>query len=414
MFNSNDFYANLTHIDHLADLAKPDYFVAVPNDWYIIITDITNSTSAIASGKYKEVNLLGASSIVAILNIAGKLEIPFVFGGDGAEMLIPSSLLPKAKEVLVAVQQLARSRFNLYLRVGILPVSAVIAAGFEVKIAKLRVSENYSQALITGGGIAYATEFIKEYSIPDIYQLRRNHKGPEADLSGLECRWQDIPPRHEEVLTLQVLAIAHNNQKNHQVYHSVLDKIQQVYGSNQNFHPVSLKHLHLSFDSKRLMTETKLRSPSKGFIAKQLYLLQIKLGNLLGLLLMTFNMVLDGTHWGLYKKGVIEATDYQKFDDMLRMVISGTAFQRTTLISYLDQEYTQGNLVYGFHVSNRVLMTCLVFERSGRQVHFVDGADGGFAEAAKDLKERMLRKSLNWRAFLKMIRLRKSVIPYNL
>jgi hypothetical protein len=34
-------------------------------------------------------------------------------------------------------------------------------------------------------------------------------------------------------------------------------------------------------------------------------------------------------------------------------------------------------------------MTCLVFERGGRQVHFVDGADGGYALAAKDMKQRM-------------------------
>jgi hypothetical protein len=34
-------------------------------------------------------------------------------------------------------------------------------------------------------------------------------------------------------------------------------------------------------------------------------------------------------------------------------------------------------------------MTCLVFDRDGRQVHFVDGADGGYALAAKKMKERM-------------------------
>jgi hypothetical protein len=34
-------------------------------------------------------------------------------------------------------------------------------------------------------------------------------------------------------------------------------------------------------------------------------------------------------------------------------------------------------------------MTCLVFERGGQQVHFVDGADGGYALAAKDMKQRM-------------------------
>ncbi|MBD2464326.1 DUF3095 domain-containing protein [Oscillatoria sp. FACHB-1407] len=411
---NDDFYANLPYVENLVDLTEPDNFVAVPDNWYVIITDITNSTQAIAAGKYKEVNLIGASSIAAILNIAGNIEIPFVFGGDGAELLIPSSLLAKTKEVLVAVQRVARSQFNLYLRVGILPVSAVIAAGFEVKIAKLRVSENYSQVLITGGGIAYATEFIKEYSIPDIYQLRRQSKLLKADFSGLECRWQDIPSRHEEVLTLQVLAIAHNQEKNHQIYRNVLNKIQHIYGSSQDFHPIVPGSLNLTFRSKNLMAETKLRADSEKRLAKPIYLLQIKLGNVLGWLFMSFKLVLDGVNWGLYKKTVVNATDYQKFDDMLRLVISGSVSQRATLLHYLNEEYTRGSLVYGFHISDRLLMTCLVFERNGRQVHFIDGAGGGFAEAAKALKERMLRKSLNWRTFLKLIRLRKSAIPYNL
>jgi hypothetical protein len=50
-------------------------------------------------------------------------------------------------------------------------------------------------------------------------------------------------------------------------------------------------------------------------------------------------------------------------------------------------------------------MTCLVFERNGRQVHFVDGADGGYAVAAKAMKRRINSKrgsnraSLDWRRF---------------
>jgi hypothetical protein len=35
------------------------------------------------------------------------------------------------------------------------------------------------------------------------------------------------------------------------------------------------------------------------------------------------------------------------------------------------------------------MLTCLIFERMGRQIHFVDGADGGFTLAAQDLKQRL-------------------------
>ncbi|MEP0899817.1 DUF3095 family protein [Nodosilinea sp. FACHB-13] len=58
---------------------------------------------------------------------------------------------------------------------------------------------------------------------------------------------------------------------------------------------------------------------------------------------------------------------------------------------------------------DRALMTCLVFERSGREVHFVDGADGGYALAAKPLKEKLKRKAANWQAYTRMVGLREKL-----
>ena len=104
---------------------------------------------------------------------------------------------------------------------------------------------------------------------------------------------------------------------------------------------------------------------------------------------MTFNIKVGGFNWGDYKDIVSESTDFKKFDDALRMVISGKTKQRDKLIEYLEKKFQEGRLVYGFHVSDRALMTCLVFERDGRQVHFVDGADGGYTLAAKKMKDRM-------------------------
>jgi hypothetical protein len=104
---------------------------------------------------------------------------------------------------------------------------------------------------------------------------------------------------------------------------------------------------------------------------------------------MRFNIKFGDFQWGDYKQIVSEATDFKKFDDVLRMVISGKTRQRRKLTEYLERKFQEGRLVYGFHISDRALMTCLVFERDGRQVHFVDGADGGYTLAAKAMKERM-------------------------
>jgi len=65
------FYAELPVLDNFLDITDSRSFMPVPSDWYVVITDIVGSTKAIESGKYKAVNLIGACSIVAVLNIAG-------------------------------------------------------------------------------------------------------------------------------------------------------------------------------------------------------------------------------------------------------------------------------------------------------------------------------------------------------
>ena len=49
----------------------------------------------------------------------------------------------------------------------------------------------------------------------------------------------------------------------------------------------------------------------------------------------------------------------------------------------------RSSLAYGLHVTDRAHMTCLVFNYSGRHLHFIDGADGGLFSAAKAFKERV-------------------------
>ena len=51
----------------------------------------------------------------------------------------------------------------------------------------------------------------------------------------------------------------------------------------------------------------------------------------------------------------------------------------------------RGELLYCTHVSERAQMTCLIFDYSGRHLHFIDGAGGGLFMAAKDLKARALK-----------------------
>ncbi len=383
-----DFYANLPVLENFVDITHSENFYAVPKDWAVIITDITDSTKAIEAGRYKDVNLLGACSIIVILNLVGDLEIPFVFGGDGASLLIPPKFIPDAERALLAVQKMATEEFNLILRTGIVPLEA-ITSNYDVKIAKLQISDNYTQAIIRGGGISYATRLVKDKATRDLYSPKLNYKYAIADFSGLECRWQDIPTRHEEILSLIVQVTAPSQTQIDNLYREVINQIDRIYGKDTECHPVVTENLQLAFRGKNLLSETRVFKASQGWLQKTLYIWKIRLINLLGLLLMTFNIKTGNFNWGDYKQIVSEATDFKKFDDVLRMVISGRTKQRQKLTDYLEKKFQEGRLVYGFHISDRALMTCLVFERDGRQVHFVDGADGGYALAAKQMKELM-------------------------
>lgn len=389
--NTELFYMNLPIINNFIGITESRNFHSIPHDWYILITDIVGSTKAIKSGRYKEVNFLGASSIVAVLNIAGNLEIPFVFGGDGAAILIPPCLFAKAIQALLATRQIAINEFDMKLRVGAVPVCDVTQNGYDVQVAKIKVSANYYQAAFTGNGLSYATQLIKNPETAIAYNYQNIIGDTKADFSGLECRWQDIVSRHGETVSLIVKAIPKNRELSNQIYQEVIEQIQYIYGNEDYLNPITKENLKLAFNYKHLKYETQLRAKSGKFLQKLLYFSKIMLENILGWFLMTFKIKVADVDWGNYQDHAIATTDYQKFDDMLRMVISGNEVQRKRLTRYLKSNYKKGKLVYGIHISNRLIMTCLVFERNGNQVHFIDGADGGYTAAAKAMKRRIKR-----------------------
>jgi len=390
--SSDAFYTDLPVVYEFVDITNSKNFVAVPQDWQIIITDIVNSTKQVENGRYKEVNLIGASTIVAILNVTSNLEIPFVFGGDGASILVPPSLLDVAKRALIATQKFALEIFKMELRVGIVPVSE-ISDRYELKVAKLQISPSYNQAIFKGGGLTHATNLVK--ALNSIYLLNQpenqesQNPNSKPDLSGLECRWQDIPSRHGEIVTLIILANSTHEITSDLVYEQAIAQIKLIYGEEHEYHPVTSETLNFTFDDKKLSLETKARSKSSHWCDRLIYLIKIKLEVLLAFFLIKFKFKNADMDWGKFKAHISNTTDYKKFDDILRIIISGNADQRSRLISYLEQKYTEGVLVYGYHLSDRALMTCLVFERNGRQVHFVDGADGGYTYAAKMMKQRI-------------------------
>jgi len=62
------FYDDLPRIPTFALLADPACYTALPADWIVGTSDIVGSTDAIADGRYKMVNMIGAAVISAQIN----------------------------------------------------------------------------------------------------------------------------------------------------------------------------------------------------------------------------------------------------------------------------------------------------------------------------------------------------------
>ncbi len=381
---TEDFYLHLKPFNNFLDLANPVHYVQVPDDWYLLITDIVDSTQAIEAGQYKEVNLLGASSIISVLNVIGAVQIPFIFGGDGASLVVPPSVLGASRQALSALRRLAQEAFKMELRVGIVPVKD-LKNKYPLMIAKLRVTPQYSQANFMGGGLTYATDLIKGNKI---YQIEQVGNIPKADLSGLECRWQDILSPCGDTLSLIVSPLNPVGKLEKNIYQEIIKKIDSLYGKTPGYHPISLSAMKLSFNPRKLRGEMKARAKANNIWQETLYLGKMMIENIIGLILMKFKLQVGNINWGQYGKDIPTASDYQKIDDVLRMVIVSKPSQTQELEQYLEQQFQDGNLVYGIHVSNRALMTCLIFEGRDNHVHLIDSADGGYALAAKGFKQR--------------------------
>jgi hypothetical protein len=392
------FYVDLPSLGQFLDLANPNNYVDAPADWYVLVTDVVASTEAIARGQYKEVNVLGASSIVAVLNAVAPLEVPFVFGGDGALLLVPPTAVHAAREALLGIRALAHESFGLDLRVGIVPLTAVVSQR-PVRVAKLRLSPTYCQASFIGGGLTYATDLVKA---DPTYRLDVPGDRATADLSGLECRWQDIPSPRGHTVSLIVAALPSGGYVNEYLYGEVLETLRRIYGDRDGYHPVATAALNLSINPQRLAAEAKARAKSAQWGDRVLYTAKAYLQSLLGMGLMGLNMRSGDVEWGRYKADVRAASDYQKIDDALRMVIAGSPAQTEQLVRYLEDRLEQGHLVYGIHVSDRALMTCLIMDRRDHHFHLIDGADGGYALAAQRMKARLQGKTQNWRAYARL------------
>ncbi|MCF8261022.1 MAG: DUF3095 domain-containing protein [Melioribacteraceae bacterium] len=388
------FYRDLPVLNKYIDVASVSNYVDLPEDWYVVVSDVTGSTEAITAGRYKEVNILGAALITAVRNETKPLEIPFVFGGDGASLCIPKRFAGAVENILGDVRELASKEYQLDFRVGLVEVSKIYSAGFRVLIAKYQVSENFVQSVFSGGGLEYAEDYLKANFENEFKQKYIRHKPPEVNLEGLECRWSPIESTRGEIISLLVKVTVKDSEKKTAIYREVIEKIYEIY-EEKTSHPVNYDQLKMAFAQVKLLPEIKARTHDAAFWARFSYMLKLRFQIIVGYFLMARKISTKATNWGNYKTDLIANSDYRKFDDMVRKVLSGTEEMRNKLENYLHLRFSRGELVYGIHASSSALLTCVVSKYEKDHFHFIDGNDGGYAEAARKMKSQIKQNSKN-------------------
>ncbi|NHC05664.1 DUF3095 domain-containing protein [Azonexus fungiphilus] len=382
------FYRDLPAAVAFAEAIDTRAHVDLPDDWWVAIADVVDSTQAIADGAYKKVNTVGVACIAAIANLERSLELPFVFGGDGATFALPERLRAPAIVALRGAQRLAAASFGLQLRAGLVRVGDLRRDGHWVRIGKLALSPLVSQPLLSGRGWDEAERRVKGEGA-GVCRVDPDGGPAQADFSGFECRWQNVPSFRDVKLALIVVATAPEPAVNQATYGRVLAAIDEIFGDLGAHHPLRAQRLQLAFAPRALAGETLVRTVDRGFWAKTGYALRILLQNLAGCYLFARGIDTRAVRWSRYRDDLVANTDFRKFDGALRMVVDASQAQIAALQARLAAEQAAGALAWGMHSSREALITCLVESHAGRHLHFVDGSDGGYALAARQLKTQL-------------------------
>ncbi|KJC57874.1 adenylate cyclase [Bradyrhizobium sp. LTSPM299] len=375
---SEIFYGGIPVFRSFARLMDPAMYSPLPDDWTVGVADIVESTRAIAAQRYKAVNMAGAAVIASVANALEGREFPFVFGGDGASFAIAPGDLGKAREALAATASWVRDDLDLVLRVALVPVVAIRAAGTDVRVARFGPSANLSYAMFSGGGLAFADAAMKRGE----FTLDPAPPGTQPDLSGLSCRFEEIPSTRGVIVSVLVMPVAGADPA---AFRKVIeDVIATVETSPDAGRPVPASGPPLRFPPQGMDYEA--RATRRGGS------LAMRRAVVLGFAFWTFVVFRLGLKVGTftpkrYLQQVVENSDFRKYDDGLRMILDCTGELAAALEQRLAAAAAQGIVRYGLHRQDAAMMTCFTPSvMRADHVHFIDGARGGYASAATALK----------------------------
>ncbi|MEY8830015.1 DUF3095 domain-containing protein [Sedimentitalea sp. XS_ASV28] len=375
MKDTTGFYESLPRIAQFSALTDPASYTPLPEDWIVATADIVGSTALIADGKYKLVNMIGASVISAHLNAGDGHTFPYIFGGDGATLAMDPEHAADSARILGVLKRWADEEFGVSLRVAQVPVCEIRAAGFDVSVARYQASEAIDYAMFSGGGLSWADERMKAGD----NLLPAAESGALPDLEGLSCRWSNASARNGSILSLVVKPV---QGKSAAAFDRILrDIVDLAEGLNRSGHPLPPDGPGLQFPPPGLDIEAHVSRGRTSVFRRRLELL---LENTIAWIFFKAGLKTGNFEPKHYKAVVSTNADFRKFDDGLKMTLDCDAETQARIRSLLDAARADGILRFGLFEQEAAMITCFVPSiHRDDHIHLVDGASGGYAKATE-------------------------------
>jgi hypothetical protein len=310
---------------------NPERFIDVPEDWYVLCTDVESSTSFYLEGRWSVVNKLAAAGIDVVLraSIDKGLEIPYVYGGDGILACFPPVMLKEITYELAQLYRYGHAVCGANLRIGIVPVKDVRRAGYQFRVSRVGSTGTISHSLFDDSAFAWIDSVIKSETTYSLTAMLY-----DVDLSRLKYDqyilpvWQKIEKVYEGEEYLAMIIVPREGSTNRlELYQSITN---HIYSCTPRF-----------FDEHPIVE---------------------------------------------LEKDDIFTLDFFKTDGSLKIIVSGRKPNLNSIIEYLARLENEGQIYFGHTTSKYSVITYVIKESNDYMAGLLDLEDGGYVVAAQNMK----------------------------
>ena len=359
-------------------LSSQSNFSEVPESWHIVVVDIEKSTQAVDHKLHHPVNYAASLSIAAVqnelYNINEEIEFPFFFGGDGTTFLLPEKHLQRLLLILENLRDKVYESNFLTLRVGSVNFSKLVKEkACSLKIAKLKITDNLIIPIVFGDALIKAEELIKSELLDAEASPRQKMY---LDSTGCECRWEKIALHNKSNKVFCFIAQITNDAKQLETLHKISSKLDEIFGQYIDRLPVDVESLKTSEQIYKIHQELNELFDSSSFVDDII-------------------LSINGVSQKLYNSSDIGEKFYNQFkhsslamliDGSYNDIIQGDQEKIDEFIAFLEELESDGDIVFGHHTTDHILLSCYVANPDNGFVQLLDGCEGGYSTAAKMLK----------------------------